>query len=138
MALLKVTKKEEEMTSKLTPEKIQGKLFSFHNAAHKFHLSTKSFAEHKATDYLYNELVNYKDEVSEKLQGYEGKMIGNIKLDTIPEYSTSASKELAKEIMEFARDLEAFGEQNEYCDIENIAQGLSGVGAKFNYLLMLS
>jgi len=140
MALLKVSKKEdsEETKTTLTPESIQSKLFYFHDAAHKFHLSTTSFAEHKALDFLYKELVEAKDEISEKIQGYQGKMIGEIKLEAIPEYSNSVSKKLAKEIMDFAYKLEEFGEEKGYCDIENIAQGLSGTGAKFNYLLMLS
>ena len=141
MALLKVTKKEEEKgesISTLTPEAIQAKLFYFHDASHKFHLSTTSFAEHKATDYAYNELLNFKDEISEKLQGYLGKMIGSIKTESIPDYTTSSSKKLAKEIMDFAKDLEEYAEDKEFCDIQNIAQGLSGVGAKLNYLLMLS
>jgi DNA-binding ferritin-like protein len=140
MALLKVSKKEdsEETKTTLTPESIQSKLFYFHDAAHKFHLSTTSFAEHKALDFLYNELVGVKDEISEKIQGYQGKMIGAIKLEAIPDYSNSASKKLAKEIIDFAYQLEEFGEEKQYCDIENLAQGLSGTGAKFNYLLMLS
>jgi DNA-binding ferritin-like protein len=141
MALLKVSKKDEEMGEKkstLTPEQIQAKLFYFHDCSHKFHLNTTSFAEHKALDFLYNELVGYKDEISEKLQGYMGKMIGSLKLESMPDYSTTASKKLAKEIMDFAKDLEEYAEDKEYCDIENIAQGLSGVGAKTNYLLMLS
>ena len=141
MTLIKVAKKADEKpeeTSSLTPESIQSKLFYFHDSAHKFHLSTKSFAEHKALDFAYNELVSYKDEISEKLQGYLGKMIGGIKTEQVPDYNESASKKLAKEIMVFGKQLEDYGEENEFCDIENIAQGLSGVGAKLNYLLMLS
>ena len=141
MALLKVTKKDNESgesKSKLTPELIQGKLFYLHDVAHKFHLNTKSFAQHKALDFLYSELESYKDEISEKLQGYLGKMIGDIKIDSIPAYSDSAVKSLAKEVMDFGKELEEYAEEQEYCDIENIAQGLSGVGAKFNYFLMLT
>jgi len=141
MALLKVTKKDmesNEKESKLTPELIQGKLFYFHDVSHKFHLSTRSFAQHKSTDFLYNELVSFKDEISEKLQGYLGKIIGDIKIDQVPSYSESELKKLGKDVMDFAKDLEEYAEEKGFCDIENIAQGLSGVGAKFNYFLMLS
>lgn len=133
------SKEDESKEVKLTPEYIQGKLFSFHNTAHKFHLDTKSFAEHKALDGLYSDLVGFKDEISEKLMGYMGgKRIGSITIDSIPSYSQGASNKLANEIKDFAKDLEEWAEENEYCDIENIAQGLSGLAAKTIYLLTLT
>lgn len=49
--------------SDLTPENIQGKLFWLYNAAHKFHLDTKSFAEHKALGELYETLEGFKDDI---------------------------------------------------------------------------
>lgn len=136
----KENKKEDEgKEMSMTPEYIQGKLFSFHNAAHKFHLNTKSFSEHSALNGFYNSLVEFKDEISEKLMGYMGgKRIGEITLDKIPVYSTGASEKLANEVMVFAKELEEWAEEKEYCDIENIAQGLSGEAAKVIYLLTLT
>lgn len=123
----------------LTPEYIQGKLFSFHNISHKFHLDTRSFSEHKALDLLYTELVTFKDDISELLMGYMGgKRIGNIKMDEIPEYSHSAAIKLAQEIGSFSYDLEMWAEDKKYCDIENTAQSLSGLSAKVLYLLTLT
>ena len=40
--------------------------------------------------------------------------------------------------MVFAKELEEWAEEKEYCDIENIAQGLSGEAAKVIYLLTLT
>lgn len=132
------SKEDESKEVKLTPEYIQGKLFSFHNIAHKFHLDTKSFAEHKALNELYTGLVDFKDDISELIMGYTGKRIGKIKLDDMPEYSHSASVKLAEDIKEFAYELEEWADENGYCDIENTAQSLSGLGAKTSYLLTLS
>ena len=65
--MLKIKK---EGNNEMTPEYIVGKLFSFHNVAHKFHLDTKSFACHKALNKLYTELVDFKDDIAELLIGY--------------------------------------------------------------------
>lgn len=136
MAMMIKVKKEN---GDMTPEMIVGRLFSFHDTAHKFHLDTKSFAIHKAFDELYNGLVSFKDDLSELLMGYNnGKRIGKIKLDEIPDYSDDAAKTLAKDIMEFASNLEEWAEEKGYCDIENTAQSLSGLGSKTLYLLTLS
>lgn len=123
----------------LTPEYIQGKLFSFHNIAHKFHLDTRSFSEHKALDSLYKELVDFKDDISELLMGYMGgKRIGNIKIDDIPEYSHAAAVRLCEDIKSFSYDLEKWAEDKKYCDIENTSQSLSGLSSKTIYLLTLT
>ena len=123
----------------MTPEEIQAKLFSFRNSAHKLHLDTRSFSEHKAADELYSQLSDFTDEISEKLMGYmNGKRIGIGKLDPLPVYESGALMKLAKEVMQFGADLEDWAKSKNYCDIENIAQALSGLGAKTAYLLTLS
>ena len=139
-SLLKVRKEESgEMKSKLTPESIQSKLFYLSDAAHKLHLDTKSFAQHKALGKLYEGLIDFRDEISEKLMGYmDGKRIGSIKVGALPEFTDKAAMELAKEVRDFGAELEEFAEENEYCDIENVAQALSGLGAQTVYLLTLT
>lgn len=135
--MVKIKSEKEEVSVDLKPTEIQSMLFYFHDVAHKFHLNTKSFAEHKATDYLYKEMVDIKDGISEKLQGYLDETIGDIEIGKIPKYTDTSCKKLAKEIMDFAYKLYEWAEEKRYCDIENMAQELSGVGAKFNYLLTL-
>lgn len=139
-SLLKVRKEEGgEMKSKLTPESIQSKLFYLSDAAHKLHLDTKSFAQHKALGKLYEGLIDFRDEISEKLMGYmDGKRIGSIKVGVLPEFTDKAAMELAKEVRDFGAELEEFAEEHEYCDISNIAQSLSGLGASTVYLLTLT
>jgi len=123
----------------LTPEIIKGKLFSFHNSAHSLHLDTRSFAEHKALQSLYEDLVTFKDELSELLMGYQnGRRIGKAKLDELPTYSQEAVTNMVKEGLAFASELEEWAEDKKYCDIENTAQALSGLFAKTQYMLTLS
>lgn len=137
MATMLKVKKEGE--KELTPEYIQAKLFYFHDAAHKFHLDTKSFEIHKACDGLYKDLVSFKDDISEKLMGYlGGKRIGEIKIESIPSYSDAEVKKLAEDIKDFGYDLYEWAGEKHYCDIENMAQNLSGLGAKTIYLLTLT
>ena len=123
----------------MTPEMIKGKLFSFHNSAHSLHLDTRSFAEHKALQSLYEDLVTFKDELLELLMGYQnGRRIGKAKLDELPTYSQEAVTNMVKEGLAFATELEEWAEDKKYCDIENTAQALSGLFAKTQYMLTLS
>lgn len=122
----------------LTPEIVKGKLFSFRNAAHSLHLDTKSFAEHNALDKLYNSLTDFTDEISEKIMGYmNGRRIGQCKLDPLPTYSGTASLVLVNEIMNFSKQLQDWASKNNYIDIENISQSLSGLASQTLYRLTL-
>lgn len=132
---LKVSK---EGDSKMTPEYIQGKLFSFANAAHKYHLDTKSFEQHKGLQKLYEGLNDFKDSISESLMGYTGKRIGRIKIDEVMPYTENEPKDLCKEIMDFAYEVYEWAGDQHYCDVENKAQDLSGLASKVNYLLTLT
>lgn len=128
---------DKEVT--LTPEYIQGKLFSFYDIAQKFHHDTKSFAEHMALGGLYEALEKYRDDIPEKLMGYmSGKRIGKIELDEVPAYSHEAAVKLTEDIKDFAYELYEWAGKKKYCDIENIAQSLSGDSAKTTYLLTLT
>ena len=137
--MLKVKKEgEESAKSKLTPEDIQSKLFYFSDAAHKLHLDTKSFAEHKALGKFYESLVDFRDEISEKLMGYmDGKRIGGFSVGKLPEYSAGASMDLAGEVCDFAYNLCEFADEKGFIDLENVAQSLSGLAAQTKYLLTL-
>lgn len=134
MATMIKIKKEAE----LTPEYIEGKLFSFHNIAQKYHHDTKSYAEHKALNFFYEALNGYRDEIPETLMGYmSGKRIGQIELDAIPDYKEGAEMQLEEELKDIAYELYEWAGKKNYCDIENIAQSLSGDSAKTIYLLTL-
>lgn len=137
MALLKINKEEAKVN--MTPEEIRNKLFYFHQAAHVFHQDTKNGWEHDALSKLYTDLIDFKDDIPEKIMGYmAGKRLSSFKSLPVPEYTgLESSNKLVKELMAFSRSLEEWAEQNEYCDIENMAQALSGLGAKTMYRLTL-
>ena len=123
----------------MTPEEIRSKLFYFSDAAHVLHLDTRSFAEHKALDFAYKGLLEFRDELSELLMGYmNGKRLGKVKVGELPTYSQEAVTDMVKEGLKFSYDLEKFAEDKNYCDIANTAQALSGLFAKTQYLLTLS
>ena len=99
----------------LTSEVIKGKLFSFQTSAHSLHLDTRSFAEHKALQKLYEGIDGIKDDILEILMGYQnGKRIGKAKLDEFPTYSQEAVTGLVKEGMSFAYELEMWAENKKY------------------------
>lgn len=123
----------------ITPEIIKGKLFSFQNSAHSLHLDTRSYAEHKALQKLYEGIDDIKDSILEILMGYQnGKRVGKAKLDEFPIYSQESVTALVKEGISFSYDLEMWAEDKKYCDLSNKAQELSGLFANVQYLLTLS
>lgn len=123
----------------LTPEIIQSKLFSMRTQAHKFHLDTRSYAEHKTLGELHDKLGDFADEISEKLMGYQkGKRIGVGKLDELQVYSQDAVNKMVKDGMDFSYSLYEWSGKNKYSDLENIAQSLSGLFAETAYQLTLS
>jgi hypothetical protein len=130
-------KKEKE--SKLTPELIRDRLFYFRDAAHEYHQQTKGGWEHDALGQLYKGVEDFQDDIPEKIMGYMGgKRLGKLNRIQVPEYSSSAdSMKLAKDLIDFSHDLMVWAENHEFCDIENLAQGLSGLGAKTVYRLTL-
>ena len=122
----------------LTLESIAAKLTYFHLQAHLLHWQTFGGFEHTALGEMYELLFSLKDEIVEKIMGYQGKRIKSFKIDPIKDYSTGTSTVLATQVIEFAKQLEEFGEANNMPDIENVAQSLSGEAAQTLYRLTLS
>ncbi len=116
-------------------ESIAGKLTYFHEQLHLIHWQTQSYAEHMALGGLYDYVHSFKDDVIEKLMGYMGKRIGVYKIDPI---SPSSAPVVVSELIAFAAELKRFAESNNYLDIGNMADALSGEAAKIKYLLTLS
>lgn len=117
-------------------ESIASKLTYFHEQIHLIHWQTQSYAEHKATGDLYDYVHDFKDDVIEKLMGYTGKRPKAFKMQPIMD--TSSATSVVTELKSFAHELMTWAEQNYYCDVENMAQELSGHAAKTLYLLTLS
>lgn len=128
--------KGEGSKSVLSLESIVSKLFYFHNQAHFNHLQTKSFAVHKALDTVYNELVDFKDTVSELLLGYIALKRFNI--FQVEQLSNISDKELCDKIISFSRELSEYAESNNYIELENVSAEIEGLAVKTKYLLTLN
>ena len=123
-------------SSTLTLESIAGKLTYFHEQLHLIHWQTSRNAEHQAVGSLYDYVHDFKDGVIEKLMGYTGKRVQAYKMDPIVNSATATT--VVTDIISFAHELMTWAESNKYCDVENMAQELSGEAAKTKYLLTLS
>lgn len=124
--------------SSLNLDTIKAKLNFFELQLHELHWQTNSFAEHEAIGDLYDFVFKVKDEIVEKIMGYSGTRTKAMPVDPIKNYSPGYTIQVVKDLCHFAYMLMEFGEKNQMCDIENIAQSLSGEGAKTLYRLTLS
>lgn len=124
--------------SGLSLDTIAAKLSYFHEQLHLLHWQTTSYAEHQALGGLYDKVADMKDEIVEKIMGYSGTRPKAYKIEPLKDYSIGIPKQIVSELESFAHQLMEWGEANRYCDIENIAQSLSGEAAKTKYLLTLS
>lgn len=120
--------------AELSLEGIASKLTSFQLQLQLLHWQTTSFSEHKATDQLYEFVSSFKDDVMEKLMGYANR---RVKAYTLIPLNTDNSLSVVVSILNFSYSLEKWAEANKYCDVENMAQELSGQAAKTRYLLTL-
>lgn len=128
----------EEMMKSTTMDinSIAGKLISYHTQLRVIHWQTLSFAEHKATDELIDKIGDFIDNITEKLIGYTGARPKSLKIES-PKDNVNSSA-LVKEIGNYAYKIYLWAGEHDYCDVENMAQELSGDCAKVNYLLTLS
>jgi DNA-binding ferritin-like protein len=125
-------------SGELSPDAIATKLTYFELQLHNLHWATRSYAEHKSLGKLYEAVIDFKDEIVEKIMGYSGTRakIGNP--GQLREYAPGVSTQVVTELMTFAKQLQNYGASNNMPDIENVAQSLSGTAAKTKYLLTLS
>ena len=135
MAELGIFPKEMLEGSNFSLETIASKLTYFQEQLHLNHWQTKSYSEHKALGELYEYVQSFKDDVIEKLMGYMNKTIGVYKFETL---STPDSMFLVNDLQNWSYKLYEWAGSQKYCDVENMAQELSGQAAKTKYLLKLS
>jgi hypothetical protein len=124
-----------QSSQELTLESIATKLTTFTEQLHLLHWQTQSYAEHMCLGSLYDYIHDFKDEVIEKLMGYVGRRAGAYRME--PLMATSSSI-VVSDIILFANELKRYAETNNYLDIGNMADALSGEAAKSKYLLTLS
>jgi hypothetical protein len=95
------------------------------------HYSTKSFAQHEALGQTYDSINELVDSITERILGYTNDTLTSFNFKEI--LSTPASM-LGTRIIGLAERLEKTAKENNWPDVENLAQELSGVGAKLSYL----
>lgn len=120
--------------AEMTLEGVTSKLTYFQLQLQLCHWQTTSYAEHKATDKLHSFVLNFKDEVLEKLMGYIDR---RVKAYTLAPITITSPVNVVNELIAFAYALETWASANQYCDIESLSQSLSGEAAKTKYLLTL-
>lgn len=119
----------------LTLDSIAAKITYFHLQLHLLHWQTTSYAQHQALGSLYEFVQEFKDGVVEKIMGYTGKRPGIFKLEPLINCTPLSCVE---SLCSFASELKKYGDVNNYHDIGNLADSLSGEASKTKYLLTLS
>ena len=125
----------ENSVSEFTLESIASKMDYFVAQIQLVHWQTPSHAEHSALNF-YDAVHDFKDDILEKLMGYEGRKVKAF--PRLPVKDGVMAMNLIGEVVSFAHELMEWAESKKYCDIENIAQSLSGEAAKTKYLLTQS
>ena len=127
--------KNKSISSELSLESIAAKLTYFHEQLHLLHWQTTSYAEHQALGGLYDYVHDFKDGVVEKLMVYTGKRPTPYKIEALTNCTAS---QCVSDLLSFASALKMYGEKNNFHDVCNLADALSGEAAKTRYLLTLS
>lgn len=123
-------------STEMSLESVASKLTYFHEQLHLLHWTTQSYAEHMALGGLYDYVHDFKDGVIEKLMGYTGRRPASLTM--APLSSSMSASMVVADLISFAHDLKVWAGSNNYDDVENLAQSLSGEAAKVKYLLTLS
>lgn len=125
---------KEMLNSELTLESIISNLIYFQEQLHLQHWQTVVYAQHKSLGDLYEFIEGFKDEIVEKIIGYTNKRPGVPKLLPL---SDCKPLEVVEKGIVFSKSLKNYAEKNNYLDIGNMADTLSGEFAKTKYLLTL-
>ena len=115
------------------------------NTVKLYHWKTRSYAEHKATDELYERLNEHVDKFVEVLLGKNDKQIERLgKIDTIRTFDSAHGqrptdfKECIYEYREFLTDLDKCFDSKKDTDLLNIRDEILGDVNQFLYLMTLS
>lgn len=125
----------EKKTPSLTMEAMIERLLYFQIEVQMIHWKTKNYAEHKATGSLYEYIIDFKDDLVEKIMGYTGATPTTI---AVFSYKEENLPTILSRIQDFSNQLKMYGEKNGYHDVCNKADELSGMIAKTKYLSTLS
>jgi hypothetical protein len=118
-----------------TVESIASKLIWFELQLHMVHWQTLGYSEHQAMNF-YDTVHDFTDTFIEKLMGYSRRKIKDLKIPPIIP-NTNASN-IVNDLISYCEELCIFAKANNYSDLDNMAQDLSGSAAQTLFLLTLS
>ena len=121
----------------LSLEGIGGKIAYYKEQLQLYHWQTQSYAEHKTLDEMITNVKSLGDDIVEKVMGYSNRRIKNFKIEPINNYNTGCCINIANDIIRFSVQLKSFANENNMLDVGNLADALSGIGAKYKYLFTL-
>lgn len=125
--------KEKELFTTIKPEIVLGQLFQSRDILHLTHLATTSYAEHKALNGAYDELLDLIDDLIESYYGTIGKKL-NLKIPASEYVNAKAHITYIKDYLMQHRVV--FGKENTH--LQNIIDEIIAVYAKTLYLLTLT
>jgi len=125
--------KDKELFTSVKPEVVIGQLFQSRDMMHIAHLQTTSYAEHKALNGYYDELLDLVDSLVESYFGCIGKRLA-IKIPASDYVNPGVHLKQFKEYM--MRHRNAFGMDRTH--IQNIIDEIIALITKTEYLLTLS
>lgn len=103
---------------------------------HVYHRQTRSFAEHKALDGFYNEIVEQLDDFVETYQGRFGRVQFNNPNESLKNYEKGAAAQALQQFVASTQEMKKeLGE--EPSDLQNILDEIVGLTQKTLYLLSL-
>jgi len=103
-----------------------------------YHWKTFSYATHKATDELYEDLNKYVDEFVEVMLGYKGGVRASLPRSKVKVHDCKSLDEFKRKVEEYKRVLIGFTSQfdgNKNSDLLNIRDEILGTLNKAMYLL---
>lgn len=112
--------------------------FALRSQIHLFHFQTTSFAEHKALDGFYNDIVELIDSLVETYQGIYGRVKVDPKTtENIENYKDN--KQVVKTISAYVKECKKMKKstKEDDSDLQNILDEMIALGNKTLYLLTL-
>jgi DNA-binding ferritin-like protein len=113
------------------------KMLAVRDQAHIYHWQTESFAQHEAFGNFYGKYIDLVDEIAENIMGVKERPKFGKATITLEDYSDAAIKvylEHAREL--FTSELRSVVDK-QYTDIFNLADEITSLINKMQYLLTL-
>ena len=126
---------KEQKEIKSNCEEMVSKLLHSRTQSHVFHLQTKSYAEHKALQDYYEDVVDLIDEITESYQGKYGIIEGYKSYDIVKYQNNS---QIIKYFQDLENDVEKLREtiKESYLqsEIDNVTKLINSTIYKLKYL----